>query len=160
MRGSPTPDRALGYRGDVIGSLGRARKIELLERMPLFSTCTKRQLAQVAALTVAADLPKGTVMTRQGAVGGLAYVIATGRAEVTREGKPIAHLGPGDVVGELSLIDGKPRSATVTATTDLEVLELDREDLITLMRKAPPVVRKLLEALAQRVREMDSQSTA
>ncbi len=128
--------------------------------MPLFSTCTKRQLGQVAALTVAADLPKGTVMTRQGAVGGLAYVIATGRAEVTRDGKPIAHLGPGDVVGELSLIDGKPRSATVTATTDLEVLELDREDLLTLMRKAPPVVRKLLEALAQRVREVDSQSTA
>ena len=144
----------------VHSSLGRARRIELLARMPLFSTCSKRQLAQVAALTVPADLPKGTVMTRQGAVGGLAYVIATGQAEVTRDGKRIARLGPGDVVGELSLIDGKQRSATVTATTDLEVLELDREDLLTLMRKAPPVVRKLLEALAQRVREVDSRSTA
>jgi CRP-like cAMP-binding protein len=128
--------------------------------MPLFSTCSKRQLAQVAALTVAADLTKGTVMTHQGAVGGLAYVIVTGQAEVTRDGKQIARLGPGDVVGELSLIDGKPRSATVTATTDLEVLELDGEDLRTLMKKAPPVVRKLLEALAQRVREVDARSTA
>ncbi len=128
--------------------------------MPLFSTCSKRQLAQVAALTVSADLPKGTVMTRQGAVGGLAYLIATGQAEVTRDGKRIAQLGPGDVVGELSLIDGKERSATVTATTDLEVLELDRKDLLTLMKKAPPVVRKLLEALAQRVREVDVRSTA
>ena len=98
-------------------------------------------------------------MTRQGAVGGLAYLIATGQAEVTRDGKRIAQLGPGDVVGELSLIDGGRRSATVTATTDLEVLELDREDLFALMKKAPPVVRKLLEALAQRVREVDIRST-
>jgi CRP/FNR family cyclic AMP-dependent transcriptional regulator len=98
-------------------------------------------------------------MTREGAFGGLAYLIATGQAEVTRDGKRIAQLGPGDVVGELSLIDGKRRSATVTATTDLEVLELDREDLLTLMKKAPPVVRKLLEALAQRVREVDARST-
>jgi CRP/FNR family cyclic AMP-dependent transcriptional regulator len=127
--------------------------------MPLFSTCSKRQLTQVAALTVAADLPKGTVMTRQGAVGGLAYLVATGQAEVTRDGKRIAQLGPGDVVGELSLIDGRERSATVTATTDLEVLELDRKELLTLMKKAPPVVRKLLEALAQRVREVDERST-
>ena len=62
-------------------------------------------------------------------------------------------------MGELSLIDGKQRSATVTATTDLEVLELNRDDLLTLMKKAPPVVRKLLEALAQRVREVDERST-
>jgi CRP-like cAMP-binding protein len=139
--------------------LGRARRIELLAGMPLFSTCSKRQLAQVAALTVQADLPKGTVMTRQGAFGGLAFLIATGQAEVTRDGKRIAHVGPGDVVGELSLIDGERRSATVTATTDLEVLELNRDDLLALMKKAPPVVRKLVEALAQRVREMDARST-
>jgi CRP/FNR family cyclic AMP-dependent transcriptional regulator len=127
--------------------------------MPLFSTCSQRQLAQVAALTVQADLPKGTVMTRQGAMGGLAYLIATGQADVIRDGKRIARLGPGDVVGELSLIDGGQRSATVTATTDLEVLELDRAELFTLMKKAPPVVHKLLEALAQRVRDVDARST-
>jgi CRP/FNR family cyclic AMP-dependent transcriptional regulator len=127
--------------------------------MPLFSTCSQRQLAQVAALTVQADLPKGTVMTRQGATGGLAYLIATGQADVIRDGKRIARLGPGDVVGELSLIDGGQRSATVTATTDLEVLELDRAELFTLMKKAPPVVHKLLEALAQRVRDVDARST-
>ena len=63
--------------------------------MPLFSTCSKRQLAQVAALTVAADLPKGTVLTRQGAVGGLAYLIVTGQADVTRDGKRIAETGAG-----------------------------------------------------------------
>ncbi len=139
----------------MIGSVGRARKIELLGNIPLFATCTKKQLGQVAALTVQAELKKGTVLTRQGAAGGLAFIIVTGRAELVRGGKRRVLLGPGDVVGELSLIDGEPRSATVTATSDLEVLELDRADLLKLMAKAPPVTRKLLESLAQRVRDTD-----
>jgi CRP/FNR family transcriptional regulator, cyclic AMP receptor protein len=139
----------------MIGSVGRARKIELLGQMPLFAACSKRQLGQVAALTVLAGLKKGTVMTRQGAVGGLAFIIVTGSAEVVRHGKRLALLGAGDVVGELSLIDGEPRSATVTATSDLDVLELDRADLLKLMTKAPPVTRKLLESLARRLHDAD-----
>lgn len=144
----------------MLGSLSRTRRIELLGRMPLFSACSQRQLAQVAALTVPAELKKGTVMTREGAAGGLAFVIASGSAEVTRGGRRIAVLGPGDVVGELSLIDGEPRSATVTATSDLEVLELDRKDLLKLMRKAPPVVRKLLQSMSQRLRDVDALPTS
>ena len=100
------------------------------------------------------------MLTRQGATGGIAFVIASGRAEVTRDGRRLATLGPGDVVGELSLIDGEPRSATVTATSDLEVLELDRRDLVKLLRKAQPVVRKLLESLAQRLRDVDALPTS
>jgi CRP-like cAMP-binding protein len=144
----------------MLGTWDRARRIELLGRMPLFTACSQRELGQVAALTVPAELKKGTVMTREGAAGGLAFIIATGRAEVSRGGKRLARLGPGDVVGELSLIDGEPRSATVTAVSDLEVLELDRRDLLKLMRKAPSVVRKLLESLAQRLREVDALPTS
>jgi CRP-like cAMP-binding protein len=144
----------------MLGTWDRARRIELLGRMPLFSACSQRELGQVAALTVPAELKKGTVLTREGAAGGLAFIIATGRAEVTRRGKRLARLGPGDVVGELSLIDGEPRSATVTALSDLEVLELDRRDLLKLMRKAPSVVRKLLESLSQRLREVDALPTS
>lgn len=139
---------------------GRAGRIELLGHMPLFASCSKRELAQVAALTVPSELKKGTILTRQGAAGGLAFIIATGRAEVTRNGRRVANLGPGDVVGELSLIDGEPRSATVTAVTDLEVLELDRRDLVKLMKKVPSVVRKLLESLAQRLRDVDALPTS
>jgi CRP/FNR family transcriptional regulator, cyclic AMP receptor protein len=146
--------------GGMIGSLGRARKIELLGQMPLFAACTKRQLEQVAALAVPIERKKGTVMTRQGAAGGLAFIIVTGTAEVVRNGKRVALLGPGGVVGELSLIDGKPRSATVTATSDLEALALDRADLFKLVTKAPSVMRKLLESMAQRLRDTDLLSTA
>ena len=134
----------------------RARKVELLGRMPIFSQCSKRELGQVAAMTVPAEIKSGAVLTRQGASGGLAYVIASGRAEVNRDGTTLAMLGPGDVVGELSLIDGEPRSATVTARTDLAVLEIDGRDLQRLLKKAPSVLRKLLEALAQRLRDTDA----
>jgi CRP/FNR family cyclic AMP-dependent transcriptional regulator len=134
----------------------RARRIELLGKMPLFSQCSRRELAQVASLTVPAEIKNGAVLTRQGASGGLAYVIAAGRAEVNRNGKTLAMLGPGDVVGELSLIDGEPRSATVLARTDLAVLEIDGRDLQRLLKKAPSVLRKLLEALAQRLRDTDA----
>ena len=79
---------------------------------------------------------------------------------MVREAKRPALLGPGDVVGELSLIDGKPRSVTVTASSDLEVLELDRADLPKLVTKSPPVMRKLLESLARRVRDADLPPTA
>ena len=143
-----------------IGTWGRARRIELLSAMPLFSTCNQRELAQVAALTVPAEFPAGSVLTRQGAAGGIAFVIASGKAEVVRGGRRLATLGPGDVVGELSLIDGEPRSATVRALTDLEVLEISAEDLRRLLRKAPSVVRKLLEALSERLREADRLPTA
>lgn len=142
------------------GDWGRDRKVELLAHMPLFSACSQRELGQVASLTVPAHMNAGAILTREGATGGIAFVLASGSAEVVRGGKRLATLGPGDVVGELSLIDGEPRSATVKALTDLEVLELDNRDLNKLLKKAPSVVRKLLEALAGRLRDVDALHSA
>lgn len=143
-----------------LGSWGKAEKVELVRQMPLFAACSQKELAQVATMTVPAHVPAGTVLTRQGAAGGLAYVIAKGTAEVVRGGRRLARLGRGDVVGELSLIDGEPRSATVKAVSDLEVLELSAQDLHKLLRKAPSVTRKLLEALSERLRDADRLPTA
>lgn len=143
-----------------LAQLGRARKIELLAHVSLFATASQRELGQVAALTVPAELAAGTVLTRQGTSGGLAYVIADGRAEVVRGGKRLAVLGPGDMVGELSLLDGEPRSATVRALTDMEVLEISAQDLNRLLRKAPSVRRRLLEALSLRLRDADRLPTS
>ena len=133
----------------------RARKIELVARIPLFSATSQRELAQVAALTVPMHFDAGAVLTREGRSGGLAFVIAEGQAAVLRGGRRLAVLGPGDVVGELSLIDGQPRSATVEALTGLEVLEISGGDLAKVLRKTPSVRRKLLEALALRLRQAD-----
>ncbi|HMK99509.1 MAG TPA: cyclic nucleotide-binding domain-containing protein [Acidimicrobiales bacterium] len=139
---------------------GRARKMELLASMAMFSACSRRELGQVAAVAVQGELPEGAVLTRQGQKGGLAYVIGQGEAEVVRDGRRLASLGPGDVVGELSLIDGEPRSATVRALTPLQVLEINADDLRRLLRKAPGVRRKLLEALSERLRKADRLPTS
>jgi len=135
---------------------GKKRKAELLRQMPIFATCSQRELEQVLALTVPTELDAGTILTRQGAAGGIAYILASGQAEVVRDGRRLAVLGPGDVVGELSLIDGKPRSATVAALSDLEVLQIDARDLTRLLQKAPSVTRALLVALAGRLRDADA----
>lgn len=143
-----------------MASWGRARKVELLSRMPMFGALSQRDLGQLAAVTVPDELAAGAVLTRQGQKGGLAYVIAEGQAEVVRGNRRLATLGPGDVVGELSLIDGEPRSATVRAVTPLEVLEISAKDLDRLLRKSSGVRRRLLEALAGRLRDADRLSSA
>lgn len=130
-------------------------KIAILSRLPLFETCTKRELASIASKTVDAERPAGSILTREGRDGGLMFVIVDGEAEVERDGRVINRLGPGDVIGELSLIDGKPRSANVRAVTDTRVLELAGDDFRSLADGSPKFVRNLLRALSLRIRDMD-----
>lgn len=130
-------------------------KIAILSRLALFETCTKRELSAIASATVDTERRSGTVLTREGRDGGIMFVIVDGEAEVERDGTVIKRLGPGDVIGELSLIDGLPRSANVRATTDVRLLELTREDFIDLANESPKFVLNLLRALAMRIRDMD-----
>lgn len=130
-------------------------KVEILSRLPLFETCTKRELGSIASLTVDTERAAGTILTREGRDGGLMFVIIDGEAEVERDGKVIKRLGPGDVIGELSLIDGLPRSANVRAVTQTRVLELASDDFRRLVEGSPKFVRNLLRALSLRIREMD-----
>jgi CRP-like cAMP-binding protein len=139
--------------------LSPSQRIDILRHLSLFSRCSKRDAARIAEVTAHLDLPAGTVLTAEGEHGGVAYVLMTGSAEVTRAGTWLAELGPGDVVGELSLIDGRERSATVVALTDVEVLTMDRNDLRRLLRDVPSLGPKLLEALALRLRAADRLAT-
>lgn len=138
----------------------KSRKVDALRNVRLLAACTNRELAEVAALSVPASLPAGTVLTREGQTGGLAYVIESGTAEVLRGNRRVATLGPGDVVGEMSLIDGGPRTATVRASTDLEVLEITSRDLQRLLRDAPRLRRSLLRSMAARVRDVDRRAAS
>jgi CRP-like cAMP-binding protein len=134
----------------------KQEKIDLLARLPLFETCTKKELGQIASLTVEIRRKAGAILTRQGQIGGVLFIIVDGQADVIRNKRRIKRLGPGDVVGELSLIDGQARSADVVATTDVHLLELANDDFETLVRKSPKFVRNLLCALSARIREMDA----
>lgn len=131
-------------------------KVEILSRLSLFETCSRRELGLVASISVQSRRPAGAVLTREGQEGGLLFVILEGEAEVRRNDRTLRTLGEGDVVGELSLIDGKARSASVVAVTELEVLEIADDDFMKLVRDSPKFVMNLLRALSLKVREMDA----
>ena len=135
-----------------------ARKEEYLghlAKVPLFSLCGKGELRQVARRSTKVNLEEGKVFVRQGSVGREFFVILDGRAEVTREGKPVAELGPGDFVGELSLLDPAPRDATVTALTPMTVMVLTPPEFEAALKEARGMTRKLLAGMALRLRELD-----
>jgi CRP-like cAMP-binding protein len=98
----------------------------------------------------------GKTLTRQGELGLEFFVIREGKAEVSIDGKVVATLGPGDFLGEMSLLDGKPRTATVTCITDIKAFVLSHSEFSQLMQDAPDLTRRLLVGMAERLRTSDS----
>src|SRR4051812_30564617 len=102
--------------------MGSKRELsDLLAEVGLFSRCTDRQRRTVARHAQIADLPAGTDLVREGEPGDALFVIIDGKAVVRREGVDVNEVGPGAYFGELAIIDGEPRSATVVAQTDVRV---------------------------------------
>lgn len=148
-----------GQSGNVPPMAKRLRKdekVDLLGRLTLFENCTRKELGDIASIMVEAERPAGTSLTREGQDGGLMFVLLEGTADVVASGKVIGHLGAGDVVGELSLIDGKQRSASVVSSSTVRVLELVSDDFKKLVYSSPKFVKALLRSLSIRVREMDA----
>jgi CRP-like cAMP-binding protein len=135
----------------------RARdpKVERLAHVQLFSACSKRDLARIAALAEEIEAASGRVLMRQGEVGREAFVIAEGRAKATIRGKRSAKLGPGECFGEMALLHEAPRSATVTAESDMRLFVLGARQFSTLIEDVPAVGRRVLAAVAQRLREAE-----
>lgn len=103
-------------------------------------------------------LPAGRNLCEQGSIGREAFVIVGGSAEVRRNGRRVATLGPGDCFGELALLDHGPRTATVTAVTDIDVLVLGAREFAGILDEVPPIAHKLLKSLASRIRELDTKT--
>lgn len=136
--------------------LRKDEKVDLLGRLMLFETCTRRELGEIASIMTEADRPPGAYLTREGQDGGLMFVLIDGTADVVSDGKTLGQLNAGDVVGELSLIDGKVRSASVVASGPVHVLQLVSDDFRHLIDNSPKFVKALLRSLSIRVREMDA----
>lgn len=147
----PTP--VLGFR-----RLGQDQKIERLQTVPLLEECTSRQLREVARITEVQEFPAGAVLTRAGEPGEEFFLIVDGSARVDVPGGKSARLAPGDFFGEMSLLDGGPRSATVTAETAIRVLMIKRRHFATLLREAPALTLKLCATLARRVRDLETRT--
>lgn len=134
--------------------------IERLRRVPLFSACSNRELRAIAGVVKEVRHPKGTVIAREGDPGVGLFVIIEGRAEVTIGGRRMAKLSEGDFFGEIALLDGGPRSATVTALSDLRLLGLTEWVFRGLIQEHPSIAVKTLESMAGRLRNATKAATA
>ena len=131
--------------------LGKDAKIELLKRVPLFSKLDKKGLQGVAQIADELDLPAGKEMATEGDRGREFFVLLKGEADVTKGGRSINTMKEGDFFGEIALVTKMPRTASVTATTDVDVLVITEQAFDNLLKKSPEIGRSVAEALAERV---------
>lgn len=132
---------------------------EALADVPLFSGLSKRHLRHIAKLMEEQSFDKGTKLAEEGRAGDSFHVMMEGEAKVTRGGRLINRLIPCDFFGEVALIDGGPRTATVTAETPVTTLALDRNEFRRMLEEDPSIVVKMLEELARRLRQNERSLT-
>ncbi len=151
-----------------MSEVSRAETLQMLGDVPLFSGLTKRQLAAVAKVVDHMSFEPGAELVKELRIAQRLIIIRSGTAEVTRRGivagegatggiqegasRRLATVGPGDIVGELSLIDGKPTSASVVAETPLDALVLYRTRFNKLLDSMPQLYPRLLVGMADRIR--------
>jgi CRP/FNR family transcriptional regulator len=130
----------------------------LLARVPLLADLEEEELERIAQVAIPRSFPKGARVFHEGDTSDACYVIRSGEVRVTREhsdGRAIAlaTLGPGELVGELAMIDGGARSASVEALTDVELLAVSAADMKALLERNAGITAKLVVALTKRLRE-------
>ena len=130
-------------------------RIKLLRRVDLFSTCNNAELGRIASLTTELAVEAGQVLTKRGDIALEFFVIVEGKATASRKGVELATLGPGSFFGELALLDGGKRTATVVAQTDMRLLVLSRREFPSLYRLNPSVAGKIIGELGARLRKTD-----
>lgn len=131
--------------------------LEHLRNIPLFSACSNKDLEKIAKAGDEVVMPSGSLIVDQGQTGREAFVIIGGTAVVKRNGKKVANLGPGSVVGELSLLDHGPRTATVVAESDVTLFVISQRHFLGVIDDVPALAHKLLASLAGRIRDLDRQ---
>jgi len=131
-------------------------RVEVLQTVPLFSGLSRRHLNQIARYVAEKQVEKGAVLANQGSVETDFMLVLQGTAQVERDGRVLAELKAGDFFGEMSLIDGEARSATVTAQTDCVLMVIDRGPFEKQLDSSPEIQKKIMLALCKRLREADS----
>ncbi|HVY09668.1 MAG TPA: cyclic nucleotide-binding domain-containing protein [Mycobacteriales bacterium] len=134
---------------------GRSSPIDMLGEIPLFRGCSKEELRDIDRAATQADFPAGQVLCTEGAVGRELIMLVEGEARIDRGGNEVAQVGPGAFIGEMSLLDGGPRSATVTAITDVKALVLPAREFWQVIDEVPAIAHRLLATLAERLRAAD-----
>jgi CRP/FNR family transcriptional regulator, cyclic AMP receptor protein len=133
--------------------------IEMLGAVPLFSACTKEELRAIASLGTEVNVRAGAVLTTQGTPGSQFFLVINGEALCDVDGRTVAKFGAGDFFGEMALLTKAPRSATVTATSDMTLLVLSPAEFASLLDDSPRIALNMLERLADRIRVLESVPT-
>ena len=126
-----------------------------LATIELFSELSKQERKRVASLVTPLRVKEGRVLTKEGAQGREFMIISEGSATVSRGGREIARLGPGDFFGELSLVAGIPRTATVTADTEMVVNALNRREFAAMLDGSPVLAKKILVGAVRRLADLE-----
>ncbi len=124
----------------------------------MFAGCSKRELQAILKAGDEITMTAGTLIVDQGQMGREAFVVLDGDVTVRRNGRKVVELGPGAVVGELSLLDHGPRTASVVCDTDCTLFVLDQRHFRKVIEQNPQISMKLLGTLAGRIRDLDRQS--
>ena len=135
----------------------RRAHLEHLANVPLFRGCSRKELEKIAKAGDEITMTAGSVIVDQGQTGREAFVVLDGSVTVKRNGRKINSVGAGAVVGELSLLDHGPRTATVTCDTDCVLLVIDQRHFRAVLEDVPVIAVKLAAALAEKVRDLDRQ---
>jgi len=133
-------------------SIKRDQKIDLLKKVPMFSNLSNHQLIEIAKHAQQVSVKEGTVLAEQGRKGWEFFFIVDGEAQVEKDGKAIRRLASGDFFGEISLIDQEPRTATVTAETNMMLLVVDTRSFDHLLETIPGLQGKIILALCRYIR--------
>ena len=130
--------------------LRRNAKVDLLRGVPLFSGCSQKELGQISALADEIYQPDDTTLIVEGAKGREFFVLVEGTVDVHRNGRKLSTLGRGDFFGEMALVNEKPRSATVVATSPVRLLVITGQAFQRLLNDTPTIQEKVLLAIEQR----------
>ena len=133
--------------------LRKNAKVDLIRRVPLFAECSNRELGEIASLADELSLPAGRKLAAEGAAGHEFVVLVEGAAEVERGGRVVNRLAAGDFLGEIALVTGRKRTATVTTTEPSRLLVLTAPAFRRALRDLPGLQLKVLDALAARLPE-------
>lgn len=131
--------------------LHKNAKIELIKSVPLFSGCSKRELAEIALLADEIDLPEGKTLTKEGERGHEFIVLVEGTVEVTQKGRKLPPRGRADCIGEIALVLDVPRTATVITTSKVRALVLTDRAFRDLLERSPQLQLKVLRSLVERL---------
>jgi CRP-like cAMP-binding protein len=138
--------------------MARNSYLEQLAKVRLFSSMSRRDLQRIAKASDEIDVPAGKVLVEQGTRGKEAFVVLDGTATVKRNSRKVASFGPGDHFGELALLDGGPRTATIVADTPMTVLVIGQREFSGVLDEVPGLAHKVLSSLAATIRDLDQKA--